>query len=131
MVEIRRADQLLVGDRRPRHRRQRTPGGVPLGVAGPEQAERRGAGRRGEMHEPGIVADEEPAALEAGRRTRQVDGADQIEHARARQGVDQRLGLGALVAGAEQRDARTGQGRAGRGQAPGQPGAFPFRRDEH
>ena len=80
------------------------------------------------MHEAGIVADEERGAREHRRRRQQIDVADQIDGALARQGGDHRRCLIALMrrrhdnnAGAEQRARRRREPRRQLGKTLGTP----------
>src|SRR5262245_21873012 len=64
---------LLDAARAARHAGVVAPGAVEPLVGRPEQAKGRTAGRRGEVHGPGVVADEQPRPPQAGERSQQID----------------------------------------------------------
>ena len=87
----------------------RTPGRVLAARARAEQAQGRRAAGGGDMHQPGVVADEQRAAPQHRRRGQQIDPPDQVDSAIRRDRVEQRAGLLALVAGGQHRHARSRQ----------------------
>ncbi len=87
-------DGLVHADRRHRvrHHRDGATARRAIGrrVGRPEQSDRRRAGGGGQVHQAGIVADEQGGALQAGRDLRQAEAADQVD--RIRQGGQQGRG---------------------------------------
>ena len=84
----------------------RAPRRVLLDRARAEQAQGRRADGRGDVHQPGIVADEQRTAPQHRRRGQQIDLADQVDSPIERDRREQRLGLLALMRGRQHRDPR-------------------------
>src|SRR5487761_328873 len=71
----------------------RTPRRVFLDVARSKEAERRRAGRGGDVHQAGVVADEQRGVAQDRGGGEQIDLADEIDDTVARQRRDHRRGL--------------------------------------
>lgn len=115
-------EQIVISGRGAHHGAAVAPRRVVLVARRPEQAERRDAGGRRDMHQARIVADIQRAALEAGVRRQQIGAADQVDPPHGGNDVEHRQRRRALARRAEHGDRRAGQHAAGPGEPPDERG---------